>query len=206
MMMRGTRLGFALLVLAVTPVTAFAQAGITPLMTGPDALGRGEMEVRGYFTIEDDIDILGVYRRGMGGNLDFGVRVGYTGAGDGGFHFGGDLRYELPVTDMDVEFALAGGLQASFMDLGNLIAVPFGVSIGTDVGNAERSVILYGLPFLEIDRIDPSGAGSDTELEFGVELGGEVEITRNWVADAALSITSHDGDSIHLALGVIWRR
>jgi hypothetical protein len=205
-MMRGARLGFALLVLAVTPVTAFAQAGITRLMTGPDALGRGEMEVRGYVTIEEEIDLFGVYRRGAGGNLDFGVRAGYTGAGDGGFHVGGDLRYELAVSDMDVQFALAGGLQASFMDLGNIIAVPFGVSIGTDVGNAERSVIIYGLPFLEIDRIDPDAAGSDTELEFGVEFGGEVEITRNWIGNAVFSVSSHNGDEVHLALGVIWRR
>jgi hypothetical protein len=205
-MMRGARLAIGLLVLAVTPVTAFAQAGITPLMTGPDALGRGEMEVRGYFTIEEEIDIFGVYRRGVGGNLDFGVRAGYTGAGDGGFHVGGDLRYELRAEGMDVDFAVVGGLQASFMDVANLISVPLGVSIGTDVGNAERSVILYGLPFLEIDRIDPDGAGSDTELEFGVELGGEVEITSNWIADAGLSFTSHEGDSVHLALGVIWRR
>jgi hypothetical protein len=84
--------------------------------------------------------------------------------------------------------------------------VPFGVSIGTDVGNAERSVIIYGLPFLEIDRLDPDAAGSDTELEFGVELGGEVEISRNWIGNAVFSVSSHNGDEVHLALGVIWRR
>jgi hypothetical protein len=205
-MMRGARLAISLLVLAVTPATVFAQRGVTRLMTGPDALGRGEMEGRGYITIEEDIDVFGVYRRGMGGSLDFGVRAGYTGAGDGGLHIGGDLRYGLPVGDMDVDIALAAGVQASFMDLGNLIAVPFGVSIGTDVGNAERSVILYGLPFLEIDRIDPDDFEADTELEVGIELGGEVEITRSWIGNAVLSFSSHDDDEVHLALGIIWRR
>ena len=131
--------------------------------------------------------------------------TGFTGALNDGFHVGGDLRYELPVSGMDVDFALAGGLQASFMDLGNVIAVPFGVSIGTDVGNVERSVIVYGLPFLEIDRYDLDVVGSDTELEVGIELGGEVEITRSWIANAVLSISSHNSDNIHLALGVIWR-
>ncbi len=74
------------------------------------------------------------------------------------------------------------------------------------MGNAERSVILYGLPFLEVDRVDPDVGDSDTELEFGVELAGEVEITRNWIADAALVISSHDDDNIGLALGIIYRR
>ena len=124
---------------------------------------------------------------------------------NGGFHVGGDLRYELPVSGMDLDFALAGGLQASFMDGGNVIAAPFGVSIGTDVGNVERSVIVYGLPFLEVIRYDPSGAGSDTQLEVGVELGGELEITSSWIANAVLSISSHNSDNVHLALGVIWR-
>lgn len=204
--MRGTRLLIGLFVLAVSPVSAFAQAGVTPLATGPEALPQRAMELRGYFTIEEEIDIFGVYRRGVGGNIDFGVRAGYTDAAEGGFHVGGDLRYQLPAGDMDVDFAVVGGLQASFMDLANLLAVPFGVSIGTDVGSGERSVVLYGLPFLEIDRIDPDVGESDTELEFGVELGGDIEINRNWIASAALSISSHEDDTVHLALGVIWRR
>jgi hypothetical protein len=205
-MMRGTHLVIGLLALAITPVTAFAQAGVTPLLTGPDALGRRQMEVRGYITIEEDIDIFGVYRRGVGGSLDFGVRAGYTAAGDGGFHIGGDLRYGLPAEGMDVDLALAGGLQASFMDAGSLISVPFGVSIGTDVGSDTRSVVLFGLPFLEIDRLDLKGLPADTQLEFGIELGGEVDIVRGWIADVALSFTSHEDDNVHLALGIIWRR
>ncbi len=204
--MRGKRLLLGLLVLALTPATSFAQAGVTRLLTEPIALTQRQMEVRGYVSIEEEIEVFGVYRRGVGGNIDFGVRAGYTDAAEGGINIGGDLRYQLPTTGMDVEFALVGGLQATFADLANLIAVPFGVSIGTDVGNAERSVVLYGLPFLEIDRIDPDGAGSDTELEFGVELGASVEITPNWLGSAGLSVSSHEDDEVHLALGVIWRR
>jgi hypothetical protein len=204
--MKGARLGFALLVLAVTPVTAFAQNATTRLMTSPDVLGRGQMEVRGDISIADEIDVFGVYRRGMGGNLDFGVRFGYTGYADGGFHLGGDLRYELPVSGTQLQLALAGGLQASFMDLGNVIAVPFGLSIGADVSTGTRSVVVYALPFLEFDRIDPDGAGSDTEFEGGVELGGEVEIAPGWIGNAVLSISSHNDDEVDLTLGVIWRR
>lgn len=204
--MKGARLGFAVLVLAVTPATSFAQWGATRLMTSPDALGQRQMEVRGYFSIGEEIDVFGVYRRGVGGNIDFGLRAGYTGYFDGGFHVGGDLRYELPVSGTQLQFALAGGFQASFMDFGNLIAVPFGVSIGSDVSTGARSVVVYALPFLEIDRFDPDGPGSDTEFEGGVELGGEVEVSANWIANAVLSFSSHTDDNVHLALGVIWRR
>jgi hypothetical protein len=206
MMMKGARLAFAVLVLAVTPVTGFAQWGATRLMTGPDALGQRQMEARGYISIAEEINVFGVYRRGVGGNIDFGLRAGYTGYFDGGFHVGGDLRYELPVSGTQLEFALVGGLQASFMDLVNLIAVPVGVSIGADVSSGERSVVVYALPFLEFDRIDPDGPGSDTEFEGGVELGGEVEIAANWIANAVLSFSSHSDDNVHLALGIIWRR
>jgi hypothetical protein len=194
------------LVLAVTPLSAFAQNATTRLMTGPDALGQRQMEARGYISIADEVDIFGVYRRGVGGNIDFGLRAGYTGYADGGFHLGGDLRYELPISGTQLEFALVGGVQASFMDLGNVIAVPVGVSIGADVSSGPRSVVVYALPFLEIDRIDPDAAGSDTEFEGGVELGGEVEIVPGWIGHAVLSISSHDDDEIDLTLGVIWRR
>jgi hypothetical protein len=205
-MMKGARLGFALLVLTVTPATAFAQWGATRLMTSPDALGRSQMEARGYFSIGEEIDVFGVYRRGVGGNIDFGLRAGYTGYFDGGFHLGGDLRYEFPVSGTELQFALAGGVQASFMDFANLIALPFGVSIGTDVSSGERSVVVYAMPFLEFDRYDPDVGDSDTEFEGGVELGGEVEISANWIANAVLSFSSHTDDNVHIALGVIWRR
>jgi hypothetical protein len=194
------------LVLAVTPATAFGQRAVTRLMTSPDALGRRQMEARGYISIADEVDVFGVYRRGVGGNIDFGLRAGYTGYADGGFHLGGDLRYELPVSGTQLQFALVGGVQASFMDLANVIAVPFGVSIGADVSTGPRSVFVYALPFLEIDRIDPDDFDSDTEFEGGVELGGEVEIVPGWIGNAVLSISSHEDDEVDLTLGVIWRR
>jgi len=205
-MMRGARLGFALLLLAVTPMSAFAQNATTRLMTSPDALGQRQMEARGYISIADEVDIFGVYRRGVGGNIDFGVRAGYTGYADGGFHLGGDLRYELPVSGTQLQFALAGGVQASFMDQGNVIAVPFGVSVGADVSSGPRSVVVYALPFMEIDRIDPEGLDSETEFEGGVELGGEVEIAPGWIGNVVMSISSHEDDEIDLTLGIIWRR
>jgi hypothetical protein len=90
-----------------------------------------------------------------------------------------------------------------------LIAVPFGVSIGADVGSGERAVILYGLPHLLVERFDadtPVGDADDTELEFAVELGGEIELTPTVWLHSALTIATNDDDNVELALGVIWRR
>jgi hypothetical protein len=205
--MRGVRWFFCLAVVALTPASVYAQAGITPLRTGPIPLARRDIEFRGYVTIEDDFDLFAVYRQGVGGNFDFGVRAGYSDIADGGFHFGGDLRYGLPWdTGSQLQFALAGGAQFTLADAGNRLTVPFGISIGADVGDEERAVVLYGLPKLMVVNTDPDVGGSETDLEFGVEMGGEVEITANWIFDGALTIATNNDDNIELALGIVYRR
>ncbi len=205
--MKLLRLACSLLALALTPAIAFAQAGETPLALSPVALANGGMEFRGYVTIEDHLDLFAVYRRGIGPDVDFGLRAGYSDAGGGGFHFGGDLRYGLPWgRDSELRYAAAVGLQATLADFGNILSVPFGVSIGADVGSVERPVMLFGLPYLAVNRYDPDGAGADTELEFGVELGAEVTLTDALLFSGVLTIASNDSDNIELALGLIYRR
>jgi hypothetical protein len=205
--MRSIRLTCSLLILAVTPAVGFAQAGVTPLMLGPEALSRRDIEFRGYVTIEDDLDLFGVYRQGVGQGFDFGVRAGYSDFRDGGLHIGGDLRYELPWgRGSDLRYAAAAGLQLTFGDTGDMLRVPLGISIGGNVGTADRTVLLYGLPHLSVERFDPDPGKADTDLEFGVELGGEVELTQDWIFSGALTIATNDNDNVELALGVIYRR
>ncbi len=205
--MRGARLVIGSLMLAFTPAASFAQAGVTPLLTGPEPLPGAQREYGGYVTIEDDLDLFGVYRQGLGNDLDFGLRAGYTDVAGGGLHVGGDLRLGLarPTEDLPLGFALAGGLQVSLAEGGSLIAVPFGVSIGAEVGPPERPVWLYGLPRLEVDRVDPDVGASDTELEFAVELGTRIGLTRRLMLDADLTVSSHDNDNVSLALGLSFR-
>jgi hypothetical protein len=204
-MMRALRSAIGLLALAITPGLAFAQGGITPLLTGPNALSLGDIELRGHITIEDAIDLFGVYRQGIGPGFDFGLRLGFTDFAGGGLHIGGDLRYEIPSGDLELDLALAGGLQVSFVDRGNLISVPFGISLGTEVGSPETPVLLFGLPFLDVVRIDPDVGEAATDLQFGVELGGEIGLTERLLASAALVIASHDDDNVSLTLGLIYR-
>ncbi len=206
--MRGARLVIGSLLLAVSPAAAFAQAGVTPLLTEPAPLRGGQLEFGGYVTIEDEIDLFGVFRQGLGQDLDYGLRAGYTDAGGGGLHIGGDLRFGLadPTEDLPLGFGLVGGLQVTLADDANLISVPFGVSIGAEVGSPERKVTLFGLPRLEVDRVDPDVGESDTDLEFAVELGAKVELTNQIRLGADLTISSHDDDNVSLALGLSWRR
>lgn len=204
--MKGARLWVGLLWMAAAPTTVFAQGGVTPLLKGPFPLAEGQMDIAGYITIEDDLDLFGVYRYGIGTQLDLGLRAGYTDAAGGGFHAGGELRYGFPQKSLEqrLAFAIVGGLQFSIMDLANLISVPFGVSIGAEVGTGERPILVYGLPFLEVERIDVDGGPSDTDLEFGVELGANILLTPGLDFSGGLTIASHDNDNISLALGLIF--
>jgi hypothetical protein len=193
--------------LAVMPAAAFAQGGETPLALSPDPLAAKDYELRGYVTIEDHLDLFGVYRQGVGQAFDFGLRAGYSDVFGGGFHFGGDLRYGLPWgRGSQLRYAAAVGLQFTLADRGNVLSVPFGISLGADVGTPERPVIVFGLPYLAVNRYDHDDHDANTDLEFGVELGGEVGLTDQLVFNGVLTIASNDNDNIELALGLIYRR
>ena len=203
--MKVARLALSLLVLLVTPAAVFAQMGETPLALSPMALANKDYEFRGYLTIEDDMDFFGVYRRGVGGSFDFGLRAGYSSFANGGLHIGGDGRYQLPWgASSPLKYSIVAGLQFTFADA-DLISIPFGVTLGADVGSDERPVVVYGTPLLVIDRY--SGFGdSQTELEFNLELGGEVNITSEWIFSGVLTIATNSNDSVELGLGIIYRR
>lgn len=193
-------------VLVVAPASVFGQAGITQLMTGPIPLARGDMTIGGYVSVEEEFDLFGIWRTATSGSLDLGLRAGYTDAGDGGLHLGGDLRYGIHrgTDNFPLALALVGGLQIAVTDFGNILAIPLGVSLGKDVGTGDTPVLLYGSPRLRIERVDPDFGDADTELEITVELGGQVQVSpRLWV-DGALALASDDDDNVAFAVGLRW--
>ncbi len=205
--MRRVRLTCGLIFLALAPSAALAQSGVTPLSLGPEALARRQIEFRGYITVEDDIDVFGAYRQGIGQGVDFGLRAGYSDFAGGGLHVGGDLRYSLPWgAGSPLRYAAAAGLQLTFGDRADKLTVPFGVSIGGDVGTAARPILLYTLPHLSVERVDPDGRSANTELEFGVEFGGQVDLAPSLIFDAGLTVATNDNDNVELVLGLIYRR
>ncbi len=204
--MRKIWLAGGILALAVTPIAGFAQAGVTPLLMGPSALGPRHSELGGYITIENSTDIFGIYRKGIHGGLDFGARAGHSDAFGGGFSFGGDFRYELRKADRDfpLNAALAGGLQVTLADAGDYIAFPIGVSLGRKVGSRARPIMLYGLPQLRVERFSREGAApgtANTEIRVSLEFGGQMQIGRRSFLDLALTT----GNDVSLAAGLRWK-
>lgn len=189
------------------PASAWAQAGVTPLLTGPTPVAAGAMNIGGYVTVEDQFDFFGVFRYGLQTGLDLGVRAGYTDAGGGGLHLGGDLRYGLSrgSENFPLALGLVGGLQLSLLDRGNLIAIPFGVSLGKDVGTPQLPVLLYGAPHLRVMYFNPDIGPNDTRLELSVEMGSQLQVTPRLSVDAALTLASDDNDNVAFAVGLRWR-
>lgn len=205
-MKRMIRLSCIFLTLAITPSVASAQRGTTPLILGPIPLDRARSEIGGYITIEDDVDLFAIYRRGIGPGVDFGIRGGYTSAFNDGINIGGDIRYHVasPTEGLQVHTSVIGGIQITLADQADLIEVPFGASIGAEVGSGARALLLYGAPYLFVIRRDPEGPRRDTDLEFGLDLGVRVDLTPKLIFDGLLTITSDD-DNVSLALGLAFR-
>lgn len=205
-MSRDWRIIGSALVILLTPAAAAAQTGITPLLTGPQTVPAAQNQFAGYFTLEDDIDLFGVYRRGMGSGFDFGLRAGFSDVGDGALHLGGDLHFEISTSPgTDVGLAFAAGLQFTFADNVNILSVPFGLAIGSEVGTGQRDIFIWGMPFLDVYRVDPDGFDAETDLEFGVELGSTVELSPSLDFNGALTIASHDDNNVSLALGIVFK-
>ena len=200
------RLSYIFLILAITPSVASAQRGTTPLILGPIPLGPARSEIGGYVTIEDDIDLFGIYRHGISPGVDFGIRGGYTSAFRGGVNLGGDIRYHVgsPKEGLRVHTSVIGGFQLTLAEDANVIQVPFGASIGAHVGSGRPALLLYGAPYLFVIRRDPEGPRRDTDLEFGLDLGIRVDVTPKLIFDSLLTITSDD-DNVSLALGLTVR-
>ena len=118
--MRLVRLACGMLALLALPAAALAQDGTTAFMMIPEPLARGQSDVGGYVSIEDNIDLFGVYRRGLGPRFDGGLRGGYTAAGNGGVNVGADFRYLIAGAskDLPLDFAFVASTQFDFLDAG----------------------------------------------------------------------------------------
>jgi hypothetical protein len=184
-----------MLVLLLVPAAALAQDGTTPFLTIPEPLAKGESDIGGYVSIEDNIDLFGIYRRGFGNRLDGGLRAGYTEAPgcdgcSGGFNFGADFRYLIAGAsqDLPLNFAFVANAQFSFLDPGFLFAIPFGVSLGAEIQAGEgRPLWLYGLPYGIYQYFNPDAAGFDSTSDFdvGAEIGAQLWLSgKLWLTGA----------------------
>jgi hypothetical protein len=197
------RMACGILVLAIAPAASFAQDGTTPFLMIPETLARGQSEIGGYVSIEENIDLFGIYRRGLSPGFDVGLRLGFTDAAGGGVNFGGDARYMIShgSQDLPLQFALVGDAQFSILDGVNLFAAPAGVSMGAMLEPEDHPLWLYGTPYVMFTWVDVDGVGSDTDLDIGIELGAQLLLGgKLWLA-TALTIQN----DVALALGLSYR-
>ncbi len=203
--MRSVRLACAVLALSLVPTAVLAQAGTTPFLTLPVTLEEGQSDMGGYVSIEDHIDLFGIYRRGLAPNFDGGLRGGFTAAGDGGVNLGADFRFLIAGAsqDLPLNFALVTNAQLSFTGNFFLFAVPFGVSMGAEIQAGEgRSLWLYGLPYGIFAYANPDGPGeSDTDWDIGAELGGQLFLSGRLWLTAALTVQN----DVAFAIGLNYR-
>ncbi|NIR45513.1 MAG: hypothetical protein GWN99_13990 [Gemmatimonadetes bacterium] len=202
-MTRAIRLTLGFLMLTALPATALAQGGTTPFVQVPDYLARGQSEFAGFVSIEDDIDLFGLYRRGLGPRFDGGLRVGFTDAAGGGVNLGIDLRYLLAraTQDLPISFAIVAAPQFSLMDLGNLFAIPAGVSLGSAIDIEGRELWLYGIPYVQWAYFDPDVGDGDDEFDIGAEIGAQLMLAGKLWGAVALTIQ----DDVAFALGLSYR-
>lgn len=203
-MMRAIRLACGTLALLVLPAAAFAQDGTTPFLTIPQPLAKGQSDIGGYVSIEDNIDLFGVYRRGLGTRFDGGLRAGYTAAGSGGVNVGADFRYLIAGAsqDLPLNFAFVASTQFSFVDAGLLLSIPFGVSLGAEIQAGEgRPLWLYGLPYGIYGYFNPDAAGidSDSDFDFGAEIGAQLWLSGKLWLTGAFTIQNDPAFAIGLS-------
>ena len=203
-MMRAIRVASGILALTLIPAAAFAQDGTTAFLMAPVPLDRGGSDIGGYISIEDNIDLFGIYRRGLGDRFDGGLRGGYTAAGNGGVNLGADVRYLIAGAskDLPLDFSLVASTQFSFMDTGFLFSIPFGVSMGAQIEAGEgRPLWLYGIPYGIFGYFNPDGFDSDTDWDFGAELGGQLYLSGMLWLTAALTVQN----DVAFAIGLNYR-
>ncbi len=203
--MKSVRLACVLLTLMLVPAAALGQTGTTPFLTLPVPLDKGASDFGGYVSIEEEIDLFAIYRRGLAPNFDGGLRAGFTSAGGGGVNVGADFRLLIvgASEDLPLSFAFVTNAQFSFMSDVFLFAVPFGVSLGAEIQAGEgRPLWLYGLPYGIFAYANPDGPiESDTDWDIGAELGGQLWLSGGLWLTAALTVQN----DVAFAIGLNYR-
>lgn len=203
------KLWLAILVLALGGTSvASAQTLGTPIFKGPYRAFK-QNELGGYISDPGDgssFALEGEYRRAdRRGRFDWGLRFAYydpqARGADGIFAIGADVR--APIARHSQEFPLDASFTAGFGALfsnGNSgFLVPFGVSLG-------RQILLEGSSVSFVPWVHPVIAPAFGDLfddvQFGLGLGVDINLSRTW--DARLSGALGDLDGF--GVGFAWHR
>jgi hypothetical protein len=182
-----------------------ARAQFLGQMTDARVLDQGHSLMGGYVGIYDDdgLALFGQYRYGFSRDIDGGFKLGFVDVGpEDGIGVAGDARYQVlhqkPATPQragdPVDLSLGGGVELFFGDVFSIFSIQFnGMVSHRFVSASGRGMTPYGRAQVRIQRVGvdtPAGDFSDTEGEFGINAGGELEFSQGLSAVAELQLDS----------------
>jgi hypothetical protein len=206
-MRRKLWLAVVALVLGGTGV-ASAQTLGTPIFMGPYRAFK-QSELGAYISDPGDgisLALEGEYRRAQRkGQFDWGIQFGYAdpsgSGGNGIFAIGADVRAGIArhSADFPLDAAITAGFGALFSNGNNGFLVPLGVTLGRQVllENSSVSFVPWVHPV-----IAPAFGDAFNDVQFGLGLGVDINLSRTW--DARLSGALGDIDGI--GVGLAWHR
>jgi len=192
-----------------------ARAQFLGQLTDARVQDQGRSLVGGYLGIFDDnvLSLFGQYRYGFTYGVDGGFKFGFVDAGpDDGIGVAGDVRYQLlrqrPATTQQaenpVDLSLGGGLELFFGSDNTVVSFQFnGMVSHRFQSQTGRGMTPYGRTQLRIERV--SNGGSNTDVEFGINAGGEFEFAQQLAAVGELQLDSSPLADFGLLLGLNYR-
>lgn len=204
----------ALVALATTsPAALHAQAWAYPAFQPPRVMTRefnfGVADAQSAGT-----SLVFQWREGLSPRTQLSLDVGFAdpdGEGNGKLLLGGQFAGMLTEAkaEMPLDFLGTVGVNMALGDGGNLVRIPFGVSIGHRFGLDQNFAITpYVHPRISLDVCSDCGKDGDNETDLGVDfdLGVNFEVTRqlSFRVSALFGGSDTFGDSDGFGLSLAW--
>lgn len=206
--MRKLVLAGLVLALGATTSVASAQTVGTPIFKSPYRAFK-QNELGAYISDPGDgisFALEGEYRRAdRRGRFDWGFRLAYADpegrGGDGIFALGADIRTPLArhTQEFPLDASLTAGFGALFSDGNSGFLVPLGVTLGRQV-MLENSSVSF-VPFVH-PVIAPAFGDLYDDVQFGLGLGVDINLSRTWDARISGALGDLDG----FGVGFAWHR
>ena len=208
---------------------AFARAAVAAVFAAPAAAGAQAWAYPAFqpprvmtrefnFGVADaghaGTSLVFQWREGLSPRSQLSLDVGFAdpdGEGNGKFLLGGQFAGLLTEAkaDMPLDFLGTVGLNMALGDGGNLVRVPFGVSIGHRFELDEGFAITpYAHPRISLDICSDCSKSGDNETDLGIDfdLGVNFEVTRqlSFRVSALFGGSDTFGDSDGFGISLAW--
>lgn len=158
-----------------------------------------------YVTRADEATgLIGIWRQS--GNLNLGVRAGVADLDNAGgsllvgAELYGPLNTLLPGSGLELAWTLGGG--AVFGDNITTASIPFGLSVGVQLGSGSISILPYVHPRVSLDIISVEFAGeeeTDTEGSFALDLGADINLSDRFLVRVGGSFADRESFGVGIA-------